>query len=156
MVTTDLVEVGAADAGALIELARAFHAEHGYTLSERSMAGLLLVAQGHPLARAWLALEDGRAVGYAVLARGFAADHGGPIAVLDDLYVTPAARGRAVGAMLAKRVEHEARDMGLTALLVLTDPANGPAMRFYGARGFAPLDGLMLVKPLPGRPPAAP
>lgn len=148
MATIEVVAAGADDEAELIRLARAFHAEHGYGLSETSITGLSLAARGHDLARAWLARDHARSLGYAVLARGFAVDHGGPVAVLDDLYVVPDARSRGVGATLIARLEHEARELGLAALLLVTDPGNPSALRFYGAHGFAPFEGLMMVKPL--------
>ncbi|MBL0927900.1 MAG: GNAT family N-acetyltransferase [Phycisphaerales bacterium] len=59
---------------------------------------------------------------------------------LEDLYVTPAARGRGLGLALLRRLAHIAvtRDCGRVEWAVLT--WNTPARGFYESLGAAPLD----------------
>ncbi len=101
--------VGPAEEGALLALARAFHAEDGHPLTERGEAAVATVARGHPLARAWLVEEETAAgrevVGYAALCLGFGIEHGGANASVDDLYLVPHARGRGLGAAVTRRLE---------------------------------------------------
>lgn len=127
----------AADEAELVRLARAFHAEDGHPLTESGVAALALAVRGHPLAKAWLIRESGRTVGYAVLCLGFGIEYGGPDAFVDDLYLIPEARGRGIGGRVLDRLEHEGRALGLSALFLVVDPDNAPAVRLYRGRGFA-------------------
>ena len=148
MAAVELVPVGPAQEGMLLELARAFHAEDGHPLTDRGAAAIGLIAQGHPLGRAWLVRENGALVGYAVLGLGFGIEYGGTDAFVDDLYLVPGARGRGLGASAMARLEEEARAMGLAALFLVVDPENLPARRLYDRRGFEGTRWLLMAKRL--------
>lgn len=137
-----------ADEVELVRLARAFHAEDGHPLTESGVAALGLAVRGHPLAKAWLVRDAGRTVGYAVLCLGFGIEHGGPDAFVDDLYLIPQARGRGIGGRVLDRLEQEGRALGLSALFLVVDPDNAPAVRLYRGRGFASTPWLTMVKQL--------
>ena len=144
----ELDAVTAADEAELVRLARAFHQEDGHPLTGRGEEALRLVAQGHPLARAWLIREAGRTVGYAVLCLGFGIEYGGPDAFVDDLYLVPEARGRGVGAIVLERLEAEALTMKPSALFLVVDPENEPTLRLYRRRGFEGTHWLLMAKRL--------
>jgi ribosomal protein S18 acetylase RimI-like enzyme len=148
MATVELLPVGPADEGTLLELARAFHAEGGHPLSDRGAAAIGLIARGHPLGRAWLIHEAGVLAGYAVLGLGFGIEYGGADAFVDDLYLVPAARGRGLGEAVMVWLEGEARAMGLAALFLVVDPDNLPARRLYDRRGFEGTHWLLMAKRL--------
>jgi GNAT superfamily N-acetyltransferase len=82
---------------------------------------------------------DGERVGGAVVAWGTPAltllDGRGDLAVLWDLRVAPAMRGRGVGTALFRAAEPWAADRGARWLKVETQNVNVPACRFYAARG---------------------
>jgi ribosomal protein S18 acetylase RimI-like enzyme len=140
--------VTAADEVELVQLARAFHQEDGHPLTGRGEEALRLVAQGHPQARAWLIREMGRTVGYAILCLGFGIEYGGPDAFVDDLFLVPEARGRGIGAIVLERLEAEARAMKRSALFLVVDPENSPALRLYRRRGFEGTHWLLMAKRL--------
>ena len=148
MAGIELVAVGPAQEGALLALARAFHAEDGHPLSERGEAAVGLIARGHPLGRAWLVHEDGQLIGYACLGLGFGIEYGGADAFVDDLYLVPTARGRGLGAAVLALLETEARTLGLAALFLVVDPDNRPARRLYDRAGFAETHWLLMAKRL--------
>jgi ribosomal protein S18 acetylase RimI-like enzyme len=148
MATVELVQVGPAQEGTLLELARAFHAEDGHPLTARGAAAIGLIARGHPLGRAWLVHEGAELVGYAVLCLGFGIEYGGADAFVDDLYLVPGARGRGLGTAVMARLEDEARAMGLAALFLVVDPENLPARRLYDRRGFEGTHWLLMAKRL--------
>lgn len=148
MVAIELELATAADEAELVRLAHAFHAEDGHPLTEAGVAALRLTARGHPLAKAWLVREAGRTVGYAVLCLGFGIEYGGPDAFIDDLYLVPEARGRGIGGRVIDRLEQEGRALGLSALFLVVDPDNTPAIRLYRGRGFAGTSWLTMTKRL--------
>ena len=92
--------VRGSDADALARLARNFHAEDGHQLTDAGEAALRQVAQGEPLARAWLVREHDAVLGYLIITLGYSIEYGGRDGFIDDLYLVPAARGRGLGRML--------------------------------------------------------
>ncbi len=148
MAEVELLPVGPAQRDSLLLLARSFHAEDGHPLTERGETAIGMIANGHPLGRAWLVHEHGRLVGYAVLGLGFGIEYGGPDAFVDDLYLVPEARGRGLGHAVLAQLEHEARALGLAALFLVVDPENIPARRLYDRVGFDGTHWLLMAKRL--------
>lgn len=148
MADLELVAVGAAEEKALLALARAFHEEDGHPLTARGEAAIGMIAQGHPLGRAWLIRAEGEIVGYTVLGLGFGIEYGGPDAFIDDLYLVPERRGRGLGKAVMARLEDEARALGLAALFLVVDPANARARALYDREGFEGTHWLLMSKRL--------
>jgi GNAT superfamily N-acetyltransferase len=61
----------------------------------------------------------------------------GPVALLDELYVTPAERGRGVGTALLKACEQACRRHGCELLEINVDGEDADARRFYERHGYA-------------------
>jgi putative acetyltransferase len=91
-----------------------------------------------------MATEHGVVLGCAALRR-FADGDG----ELKRLYVVPAARGRGIGALLARRIVAEARGLGYARLLLDTLPAMREAQTLYQSLGFKPTSAYRF-NPLPG------
>jgi putative acetyltransferase len=91
-----------------------------------------------------IAREHGAVLGCAALRR-FAEGDG----EFKRLYVVPAARGRGVGALLARRIVTEARSLGYARLLLDTLPAMRAAQALYESLGFKPTAAYRF-NPLPG------
>lgn len=134
--TISLQPVSPADAQALLDLARDFHAGDGHALDARGERGVRQAAAGDPLARAWFIAEGGRRIGYAVLTLGFSIMHGGRDGFIDDLYLVPEARGRGIGRTVMAMLEEEARRLGLQALHLEVETCNARAAALYATRGF--------------------
>ena len=77
------------------------------------------------------------AVGLAVLTLRPNVWYDGPVALLDELYVAPAVRGRGVGAALLGAAEGTARDAGAELLEITVDGDDTGARRFYERHGYA-------------------
>jgi GNAT superfamily N-acetyltransferase len=93
---------------------------------------------GHPEAGTILvALQDDTVVGMVNLLYTTSTALGAPVAMLEDMIVAPAARGRGVGTMLLQSAFHAARAKGCRRITLLTDGVNGAAQRFYARHGFA-------------------
>jgi GNAT superfamily N-acetyltransferase len=82
--------------------------------------------------RTFAVFEQGRAVSYALLLDG------GRDGMLEDVYTTPAARGRGLSTSVIAAVLHAARAERHDAVFVPTD-AGGKASALYERLGFAPL-----------------
>lgn len=89
------------EAERLVAAVRRFHTESGYGVGPAQVRAIDALCADPTLGRAWL-LADGRGrdVGYALACWRCSIDHGGRVAVLDDLRVEPGARGRGLGTQL--------------------------------------------------------
>ena len=56
--------------------------------------------------------------------------------ILNDLFVTPAARGRGLGRALLEAAEHHGRTTGARYLELMTERTNAPARRLYASLGW--------------------
>ena len=89
-----------------------------------------------------VAEEAGAAVGYALVRLEPGNDTwetDDPQAGLETLAVLPEARGRGIGTELMDAVDGELDRLGVRDLMVVVAAANEDALRFYRARGMAPL-----------------
>lgn len=85
---------------------------------------------------AWLAWLDGQAVGFVNVYPSFCSLVLAPIAILHDLYTTPAARRHGVAAALMQAVEHEARQRHVARIDLTTAHTNHTAQALYAAQGY--------------------
>lgn len=92
------------------------------------------------VAEAVIAELDGGAVGFALFFRNFSTWTGLPGIYLEDLYVTPAARGAGVGTALLRHLAGIAVARGYGRFEWAVLDWNTPAIDFYRAMGAAPLD----------------
>ncbi|MFG0315891.1 MAG: GNAT family N-acetyltransferase [Planctomycetota bacterium JB042] len=94
-----------------------------------------------PPFEAMVAELDGTPVGFALWFRNYSTWLGRPGLYLEDLYVTPAARGKGVGKALLKRLARIAVDSGCGRFEWSVLDWNTPAIEFYRALGAEPMDG---------------
>lgn len=87
--------------------------------------------------RVFLLYADGRLVGYALVGLGFSVEHGGRIALLDELFVQPASRGRGIGSIALRLLQSACRKLGARALLLEVHGENTRAEALYRREGFA-------------------
>ena len=64
----------------------------------------------------------------------------GPVALLDELYVTPAQRNHRVGSMLIEAVHDQCRQRGVEYIEINVDADDVDAQRFYRRHGYADID----------------
>jgi GNAT superfamily N-acetyltransferase len=76
------------------------------------------------------------AVGVALLTLRPNVWYDGPVAVLDELYVAPAARGVGIGSALLAAVESITREQGGRLIEIAVDGADIDARRFYERHGY--------------------
>jgi len=93
-----------------------------------------------PVAEAVIAERDGEPLGMALFFHNFSTWTGWRGLYLEDLYVTPEARGQGVGAALLKHLAGIAVDRGCTRFEWAVLDWNEKAIRFYKAMGAEPMD----------------
>jgi ribosomal protein S18 acetylase RimI-like enzyme len=95
-----------------------------------------------------VARENGRVVGVAYVATILSMEHCGPVAWLEELYVTPDCRHRGVGTAPVSAVLEQVEAAGLVAIDLEVDAAQRRAISFYQRLGFRRLDRSRLVRRL--------
>jgi GNAT superfamily N-acetyltransferase len=92
-----------------------------------------LLADGNVIAL----LAGAPAIGVALMTMRPNVWYDGPVALLDELYVAPALRGRGVGSVLLRSAETVARERGAELMEVNVDGQDTDARRFYERHGYA-------------------
>ncbi len=122
----------------LVALVRSFHGESGYAVDPLQADAVAALCADSGLGRAWLLIIGGKDSGYALTYRRHSIDHGGAVAVLDDLWIDASERGRGLGSLLLSTVCDALLEKGLRAVLLNADPADARAQAFYARAGFKP------------------
>jgi GNAT superfamily N-acetyltransferase len=123
----------AADLDAMIELIGLLFTLEPDNLFEPAKArrGLNLLLGNEDAAAVWVADQDGVVIGMCSAQITISTVEGGPVAWIEDVIVSPAARGQGVGRQLLAAVAAWATRRGLTRLQLLADRHNQAAIDFY-------------------------
>jgi ribosomal protein S18 acetylase RimI-like enzyme len=142
----DIRPASIADAGQLLPLVKAYWQHDGIAgfeparLSRQLDEFLATPAHG----RGWLAMHAGLAVGYLLCAFVYSFEHGGLMAEVDELFVTPEYRRRGLGQALLAAARTGLTASGCGALQMQVADDNPGAQDFYARLGFAPKSGYRL------------
>lgn len=137
----------AADAELLVELMREFYAVEHLRFDEAAARRALAQILGSRVYGAVYLIRLGEeAAGYAVLAFGFSLEFEGRDALVDELYVREAFRGRGVGRAALSVMEDFCRAEGVRALHLEVDRDNVRAQALYRGAGYADHDRYLLTK----------
>ncbi|ETX30767.1 GNAT family N-acetyltransferase [Roseivivax isoporae] len=129
---------GVDDAERILPMVAAFHREQGYdTDAEHHARALAPLLDGSPHGAAWLIGPRKAPVGYVVITFGWSVEYGGLDAIVDELYVRPAVRGRGMGGDALDGIAKALREAGVRALHLEVDREDERAVRFYGRAKFA-------------------
>ncbi len=115
------------------ELAAFERAPDAVEATEATLAEALFGA--HPAAEAVLATRGGTPLGFALFFHNFSTWSGRRGLYLEDLYVTPEARGAGVGAALLRHLAGVAIDRGCGRFEWVVLDWNEPAKAFYARMG---------------------
>ena len=115
------------------ELAEFEREPHAVAASEADLAAALF--SEHPVAETVIAEVGGEPVGFALFFHNFSTWEGKGGLYLEDLYVTPAARGRGVGRALLAHLARIALERGCARFEWSVLDWNEGAVRFYRALG---------------------
>ena len=138
------MEIGSAveaDLGTLLPLMRAYcdfyevaPSDEGLEAMARALIaaedadGMLLVARD----------GDGAPIGFATVGWKWASTRGARIAVMEDLFVAPEARGQGAADALIQACADRARELGAPVLTWITAPDNHRAQAVYNRVGATP------------------
>lgn len=127
------------DADKLLPLVAAFHAEMGFgTDDEHRTAALAPLLSGSPHGAAWLIGPRRAPVGYIVLTFGWSVEFGGLDAIVDELYIRKAVRGRGMGLEALDGIAKTMKNAGVRALHLEVDSTDDSARRLYAKALFRP------------------
>ena len=134
-----IAEVGEGDLADLLPLMAAYCEFYGAAPGADSLLALSRTLLEDPerdgiqlLARR---RENGTALGFATLYWTWSTLRAGRVAVMNDLYVAPEARGMGVGAALIDACRERCRERGMSRLEWRTAPDNVRAQRLYDSVG---------------------
>jgi len=138
----DIRPAGPADVSLILRLIRelaAFEREPDAVKATEPMLEHALFGE-RPAAEALIAEIDGIARGFALFFQNFSTWTGRPGIYLEDLYVTPDARGAGVGTALLRHIAGIALDRDCSRFEWAVLDWNTPAVDFYRAMGAQPMD----------------
>jgi diamine N-acetyltransferase len=135
--------------GWLAELYRQDHIPFDAVVVRSALGDLL---DQPTLGQVWLIALDGQPVGYLILAFGYSVEYGGRTALLDELFVAEAYRGRGLGSQALRFAADTCRQLGRRALQLEVDRNNQDAQRLYRAAGFVDHDRYLMSLRLTPRP----
>src|SRR6202161_2485563 len=79
----------------------------------------------------WVAEAGGRLCGYLLAVFMFSLEHGGLMAEIDEVCVSPENRSSGIGSLLVARAERDPSERGLVRLQLQIGVANGRARRLF-------------------------
>ena len=123
--------------GLLYELAEYEHLEDIFDVAEDVLEESLLIKHS---AEAFLAIFEGKAVGYAIYFMNFSSFLGRAGMYLEDLYVKPEYRGRGIGLAMIKTVARIAVARNCRRFEWVCLNWNVNSIKFYKSLGANPLD----------------
>ena len=128
--------MAAEDAEAVLAMMRVFYASPALlsngseAIYRRNVAACLAPDSG---VEGWVFAAEAGLVGYAMTARSFSTEYGGPCLWIEDLYLMPEYRGHGLGAAMLRRIEERNPDAVIFRLEV---EAANRANHFYTRSGF--------------------
>lgn len=139
---------GAADLAVVLELAKAFYAEGGFSTPDEELRRNLAVLTDSSAARVAVAEVAGVVVGFAITTTSFGLENG-KIAELQDLFVAPDQRGTGLGRALIEDTVAWCQDTGCHLIELVVAPQGPDAARlfqYYDRQGFVNEGRSLLVK----------
>jgi len=137
-----------ADGLAVLSFARAFWVEDGMPATPDQVRALHELVAGSPAGAIYVIETGGDAVGCAILTWGYSVEFAGPDAILDEIYITPSARGRGLGSEAIAMLENAARAHGCGAMHLEVFRDKPAQARLYERLGFEDRKSIFMSKHL--------
>jgi GNAT superfamily N-acetyltransferase len=136
------------DRETLLALMREFYTGESLAFTPQVAAAMDQLLDGDQLGLIYLIHAETANLGYFVLTFAHSLERGGRIAILDELYVVLAARGKGLGKAAIAWATDVARKSNCRTLLLEVDQKNTAAQHLYRAADFVQLDRHLLFLPL--------
>jgi len=134
------------DLARLAALVAAFHAEAGIAQDEESRAAALApLLEGSPHGCVYLVGPRRAPIGYVVVTFGWSVEFGGLDAIVDEVFLRPAVRGRGIATEALIALSKTLGAAGVRGLHLEVDREDAAAQRLYARCGFAPRERYMLM-----------
>ncbi len=104
--------------------------------AEAQRKSLFKIISDSKIGMIWVAKNDEKTVGMVSLLFTESTALGSVVALLEDMVVLPAYRGKGIGSQLVDHAIREAKSLGCQRITLLTDLDNVKAQNFYTQRGF--------------------
>src|SRR5215469_9256865 len=110
--------------------------EEGAPLPKNIRDALIAELRRHPACHAFLAYQDGKAIGFSLCFLGFSSFEARPLLNIHDIGVLPGDRGRGVGLQMLQAIEAKARQLRCCRLTLEVREDNVRARGLYRKFGF--------------------
>ena len=105
------------------------------------------LVEGMPYSDGFMLLSDGKEAGYCLISFLWSTEAGGLVALIDELYVSPAFRGLKLGNQFLEKIEAYYQDK-IVALRLEVCVSNEGAIRLYQKHGYEFLEYRQMIKKL--------
>lgn len=137
---------GPGDLDRLSGLVERFHDEQGITQDDDvRRAALAPLLEGSPYGAAYLIGPARAPAGYVIVTFGWSVEFGGMDAMIDEIYLRPAVRGRGMASEALTALPRALAEAGIKALHLEVDRKDERVIRLYRRAGFASRDRYMLM-----------
>jgi GNAT superfamily N-acetyltransferase len=136
------------DRDLLLPMMRDFYAHESLPFTPAVIAAVENLLQNPTLGHIYLLHEPPALYGYFVLTFGYSLERAGRTALLDELYILPAARRKGLATAALDFAAQLARSLHCHALHLEVDHANTPAHTLYTRSGFLTHNRHYLTLPL--------
>lgn len=129
--------VEAQDIPAVITMMEEFYAIDNYPVDAAASRGLMHeFLENESLGRAWIILNDNQVVGYVILTFVFSFEYKGRIAFLDELFISPKARGLGFGKQTLDFIGEQAKTLSIKIIYLEIEGHNTIAQKLYLSKGY--------------------
>lgn len=130
-------EIDAKHIDTVVQMMADFYAIDNYPFDDAVAKGLLMeFLEKESLGRGWLILDGDRAVGYVILTFVFSFEYKGRIAFLDELFVSPEARGKGFGKQAVGFIAEEAKKNSVKIIYLEVEHHNEAAKSLYLSKSY--------------------
>lgn len=129
----------AADLERVLSLVTQFHAEEDITLSDAQRHdGIAPLLDGSPYGAVYLIGPKRAPIGYVAITFTWSIEFGGLNAILDEVFLKPAVRGRGIATEVLIALSARLFEAGICTIDLEVDSENAAARKLYTRAGFKP------------------
>jgi len=125
------------DIPVVVAMMEEFYAIDNYPIDANVSRGLLHeFLENEALGRGWLIMNEGQPAGYVIMTFVFSFEYKGRIAFLDELFISPTARGLGFGKQALDFVTEQAKALSVKIIYLEIEGHNTVAQKLYLSKGY--------------------